>query len=58
MSTDMVKTGACTGPDWDRRRYWRPGWIWFRRIRAFIGWLGSVILQSSTAGGTDEEVPV
>lgn len=47
-STDMVKTGAWTGPDWDSRRYCSPGRIWLSRIRAFMGWLESMALLSRT----------
>ena len=31
-STDIVKTGAWTGPDWDKSLYWSPGLIWFNLI--------------------------
>lgn len=39
-STLMAKTGACTGPVWDRSLYWRPGLISFSCMSAFFGNMG------------------
>lgn len=44
-STDIVKTGAWTGPDCDKSLYWSPGLIWFNLISAFIR---SIALLSRT----------
>lgn len=40
-STAMVNTGTWTGPVWEMSLYCRPGFSWFRRIRAFMACGGS-----------------
>ncbi len=48
-STAIVNTGTWTGPVWERSLYCRPGFSWFRRIRAFMACAGSAF--SSGAEG-------